>query len=567
MKAVLAVRARLFLSYRLTVRLVQVAVPDGGARSGWWRFALVGFVILDVGQWFALRDPDRFGLRVRLVVDSLDVAFWSLAPYPTGAAPTAAVLIGVPLAAEAGLRCQLKGIVVPAAALAATVGLHVILGRSVAVFSFAWLLLALGWGILLARYIGRLQGRTNEECDMRRSAECRRALLAGENRMAMGASSVVDAIESMLPVLGPPEPGSVLWTFADAWKLELAQSTAGCAVYLGQVFAEWSADFNSHPDLSSRIEVCSAKGIGTTVLTEAQGTALRRLLCGVNLRGRVPVELDEPGVVGPPGQSLRLRVGGMLVEVPADPASPPRRYDPAPVAFLIVAGLMLADFLGYPLRPVAVVVGVSLAVGAAWWSHRRLRGRGLAARRGIVLVAGTVAVVYTIAATLSLVRLVSVGGTENYPVVAALDLLGLLGGMYWHNLNKALRSVLVTAAALVVASSWLAHATPHRPVDLLVTAAWSIPLLLSGLRLARELETGAAVYAHRRLIDDLDACNEAFLGGQRIVAELVARAVVEARQRVSTLGSTLSTEVAETLRRRLEEVDRRLTLARVGGLS
>lgn len=76
------------------VRLSQLASPDGGAHSGPWQLALLGFVALDVATWAVLRKPERFGLRTRLAIDSLDIAFWSLAPYSTDAGNVLAVWIG-----------------------------------------------------------------------------------------------------------------------------------------------------------------------------------------------------------------------------------------------------------------------------------------------------------------------------------------------------------------------------------------------------------------------------------------------------------------------------------------
>ncbi len=229
-QALLAVRSRFFLAYRLSVRLVPFALPGGGLHSGWWPLALAGFLLVDVGQCLGLRNPARFGLRTRLVLDSFDIAFWSFAPFPAGAAP---IWVGLPLAMEAGFRRRFAGLIVPAVVLAVVLVAHLVVGPPLMVLqqlvsgvSFSWLLIAVGWGILLRRYVGRLQRRTDEECQVRRSAEYRRSFLAGQNSLAMGSSSVVDAIEATLPLLGPPEPGSVLWTFADAWKTKLAESTA-----------------------------------------------------------------------------------------------------------------------------------------------------------------------------------------------------------------------------------------------------------------------------------------------------------------------------------------------------
>jgi hypothetical protein len=62
---------------------------------------------------------------------------------------------------------------------------------------------------------------------------------------------------------------------ADAWKHRLFQSTRTEAVYLDGALREWAQNHNRHPDLSTRIELYPAEGVGTTLLTGTQTAALR----------------------------------------------------------------------------------------------------------------------------------------------------------------------------------------------------------------------------------------------------------------------------------------------------
>jgi hypothetical protein len=559
-EALFATRARFFLTYRLAaVRLLQFAAPDGGARTAGWQLALVAFVALDVIQWSVLRKPERFGLKSRLALDTFDVALWSFAPYPHSSPYSYAVLLAIPLAVEAGMRLGFAGLVVPAVVIAGTCAARAALGRALDPQLFVWPVFAVGWGMLLSRYIGRLQRRGEKEWSQRDAAEQRRAFLAGQNAVAMGANSVVDVIEGLLPVLGPPEDGTVLWQFADAWKSALCQSTKGEAAYLGLVLAEWAADHNAHPDLSSRVEFHPAEGIGTTLLTGRQESALRDLLTQLTLRGTTPVSLTDPTVSSrPPGGPLRLQIGSYRLEVPADPDRPPRPYDPAPAAFAIVTSLMLADMVTLLIAPGAVAIGASLAIAAACWAHIRLRRVGEAARPSIMAVAVGVAVTYTALASLNLERLVNPGGLVNFPVVAALDLLALLGGFYWEYLKSATRLLTVAGAAAVFAEGWFLHRQRHDPLDLILQGVSVLPLLLTTLRLAREINASSGRYTRRLLARQTETNHAAFDEGQTTVIDLVRRAAHEAEARLVAVQGNLAPKLADYSRGKLEEVDRRL---------
>jgi hypothetical protein len=534
---------------------MQLSVVDGGARSGGWRLAVVGFAAIDVASWALLRRPQRYGLKTRLAVDSLDIAIWSLAPYPRGAGYELAVFIGFPLALEAGLRSGRRALAVPLVPLAATAAARSLAGRPVQPIWFFWLVLGVAAGLLLRRYLGRMGERTEEEWAQRRSAECRRAFLAGQNAVAMGADSVVDAIEGVLPVLGQPESGSVLWEIANAWKPGLREATADHAAYLGLVLSEWAAEHNRHPDLSSRVEVRIAEGMGTTLLTDEQVTLVQRLLTALDLRGAVTVVLEDPETAQrPPGGPVRLRVGDHRLVLPADPNRPPRPYDPAPAAFVITAFVVVGDLLSLHLAPWAAALGFALALGGAVWAQAELRRAVAATRARIVAVAACVAPVYTASATWSLPRRVP----HAYPIVAGLDLLALLGGMYWDRLGPAARCWLASGVVLTITTGWSLHHLPRQAGYFALQVTWALPVLIGALKLARELEAGAARYA--RQLAERDAASEAaaFVEGKEVVLHLVRRARDEAFAHLAQVEWSLPPPLADSARRRLEDVDRRL---------
>lgn len=558
-RAFLAVRARFFLAYRLTLRLTQLAAPDGGTTTPGWTMLLGGFVALDIALWALLRKPERLGLKARLVIDSIDVAVWSLAPY--GGAPRydMAIYAAVPLALEAGVRRGAVGLVVPAVALAVTAAVRSVLDRPVMPAPFLWLVLAVGCGMLLAHYLQRLHRRVAEEWSQRRSAEAHRAFLAGQNAVAMGASSAVDGIEGVIPILGPPATGSCLWQLAGAWKFHLYQSTSRQAVYLADVLREWSRDHNRHPDLSRRVELHLAEGLGTTLLTGDQAAALHRMLSGLDLRGQLPVEFDDTSALRrPPGGPVRFRVGKDVLAVPADSRRPPRPYDPGPAVFLIGAGLMLADWVVLRLPLMGVLPQLALALAGTWWADRELRRKGTVARPSILVAAVLVVVSHTAIATATMRAPLNAGGLPNYAVVVSLDVMGLLGGMYWRSVSKAARCLVPAAVVLVLAVGWLLHPNAGNPAYLALQASWLVPFLVSGLRLELELERGAARYSRHLALTDAAAEVDAFRRGQAAVVDLVRQARDEAREQLTSLRATLPRELYANAQDRLKEVDRRL---------
>jgi hypothetical protein len=557
--AFFAASAQFGLAYRLTVRLFQIATLDGGARTTTWKLLLVGFVVLDVALYRVMGRPNRIGFKTRVALDSADIALWSLAPYPAGVPYVVAVLVGIPLALEAGFRSRLGGVVVPVFALATTAAARMLADRPVLPALFLWLVLGVACGILLRRYVRSLHDESSREWSQRRSAQHRLVYLAGQNSVAMGASSVVDGIEAVVPILGRPESGSVLEQFANAWKTSLYQSTVGEAAYLGQVLSEWAGAHNRHPDLTSRVEFNLAEGAGTTLLTNDQESELHRQLSDLELRGVLPVALeDDAAAQRPPGGCLRLRVGSHVLELPPDADQPPSPCDPAPAAFVLAAFIMLSDVIAIPVTFLGAVPAMGLSLGAAWWAHLRLRRSGKKAWPSIIGAAVVVGLAYAVTGTLGLTHAVDEAGVENYPVDAGLELLALLAGMYWVGLGNLTRSVAIAGAVGIVIVSWLLHPLGQDPARAVLQGLWALPLLLGTLALARELDARSARYAEELEAKDAEVEAEIFRHGQDSVLGLVGKARDEAYERFDVVEASLTPQLAGNVRNRLQEVDRRL---------
>lgn len=531
-----------------------------------WRALLAGFVTVDVIQWSGLRKPDRFGFKSRLAVDTIDVAIWSLAPYPPPGRYDLAVFIAAPLAIEAGLRRRAAGFVVPAVILPVAGTVRMVSDRPVMPLTFLWLVMAVVCGVVLSGYGRRLRQQAETEWSERRSAGCRQAYLAGENSVAMGASSVVDGIEAVLPILGRPPPGSALYNIADGWKTRLAQATSDQATYLGQALQEWAADHNRHPDLFSRVELSLAEGDGTTILTGMQAKTLNQCLDKLDPRGSVIVQLgDRERSELLPGAAVRLFVGHAAIDIPSDPRRPPRPYDPGPAAFILIGLLMLADIVGL-LVPVAAALAVSsMFLGAAIVGHVLIIRYGDRSHGAMLVITAAVGIIYCAVITLTMHQPVSPAGVEGYPVIPGLDLLAILGALYWRTGGRLGRVAVLVGAPAVLVMAWLLHPLAMRPQDLALTIVWPLGAFLSALRF--EVALKDAVEGHRRDVqaEAVSAEMAAFRDGRATVIKLVRQARDDANHQLCDIRRMLLPQMYENVRRRLEEVDRRLDNLTVRG--
>src|SRR5579885_784854 len=294
-RGMLEIRPTLHLSVRLAVRANQILLSSGAAVNGahLWLVTLPAFVVLDLVVWRVLRRDDRFGLAWRLPLDAADAAFWAMSPSPASGRYDWAVILAVPLAMEAGVRLGWRGLVVPLTIFASSGGAAAAVGRAVEPSASVSTVLAVGVGAAFYRYCRHLDERAEAQRQAAATAARRRAYLAGQHHVAMGASSAVDALEGLVPVLGRPAPGSALWQVADGWKAQLGRSADREARYLQIALLEWEQGHNRHPDLSGLVEIHLPEGQGTTLLSARQARRLAIALDTMALRGTVPIRLVD----------------------------------------------------------------------------------------------------------------------------------------------------------------------------------------------------------------------------------------------------------------------------------
>lgn len=569
----LEIRTTLHLSFRLAVRANQALTRYGGAGSegaGLWRAALPAFVVLDLVVWEVLRRDERFGLRWRLPLDALDAAFWAMSPKPLTGNYDSAVVIATPLAVEAGVRLGWRGLVVAAAVFAAAAAAGTLAGKPIGFVGTAWLVLAVAVGVGFLRYCRRLDDRADRERQRAVAAAKRRAYLAGQNEVAMGASSAVDAIEGLVPVLGRPRPGSPLWRLADGWKGDLRATTADEASYLQVVVLEWAKGHNRHPDLSGLVEIQVNEGHGTTLLSARQVEQLWRALDERHLHGQVAVRADHPEPLHVPGRPLRVAVNGDVVALPADRRHELPPFDPCFPAYLYVLMIELttmAPHLGAAPVPVGVS-GATTCVAAGVLSHRRAIALGDAARRDLLVLAAFTAVVLTLLSGFFRSPL-SIEGDPLAGFGPGLLLLSFFGGFYGALLGRRQWAVLAAMAAVVALGIWVfpdrSAVTPRFLLAAVIYNTWSyLPLR----HLARAFaQVGAQHLAVLQAVDE-GAEQAAFLEGRDSVVGLVRQARADASGQLEAMRAGLDPPLADLATRRLEEVERRLgTMAPAGGSS
>ena len=567
-RGMLEIRPTLHLAQRLGVRANQLhqQTVAGTPGAGWRCLAVMAFVVLDVVVWRVLRHSDRFGLRWRLPLDAADAAFWTTSPLPASDDYGTAIMVAIPLAVEAGVRLGWRGLLVPTALLLVTGFTATLVGKPVHLIAIGWLALGVGVGVAFYRHCRLLDERAEQSRERTLAAARRRAYLAGQNQVAMGASSAVDAIEGLVPVLGRPLAGSALWQLADGWKTNLSASTAQEATYLQVALLEWERVHNGHPDLSGLVRLRVPEGQGTTLLSAAQARELHRALHGLDLRGRVVVGLAEPDAARLPGQALELRVNGRTILVPADERPDPPPFDPAAVAYLYVMILTLAGILPKIADAAvpAALAGGALCALAGIYSHRRILTVGEKARPGVLKLAVAVATVLTLLSGFAHAPF-SADGDALPGYGTALLLLSFIGGYYWRSLGR--WAVVVPLSAVVnVALGVLVFPVPSAVSGriVLATVAATIYPFFACVHLAGSLERATARHESSIQTIDEDAERAAFVDGSESVVGLVHQARDDAMRQLKVLEPELDARIAALAADRLEEVEQRLRTITVG---
>jgi hypothetical protein len=546
------------------VRISQLAIAEGGARTPAWRFVLLVGVCIDISTWTVLRRRGILGFKTRLAVDSIEVGIWSIATYDPANRYNLAVFLIAPLAIEVGLCRPSWAWTVPLATFVSTTAMRSLVGRPFVPGPCIWIVLAAGCGVILSRYDSVLQKEAARQALELRSAADRRAYLAGKNSVAMGASSVVDGIQGIVPLIGRPAADSALFELADGWKTELCAETRTVgrslgAIYLDDAVKEWELRNNSHHDLSSLTRLTAAEGVGTILLTGTQPAELWTRLDALDMRGPHRVELTDPDTPQrPPGRPFRLQIGEYSVDVGADKRRPSYAIDPVAIAFVLMGLLALGDIVQMDVPLTMTVAAELLFLGAALFTHRAVKRLGSTARPMILLLASLVALTTALLFNATGRHEVSPSGQGLFSIVSQLDLLAIVAGMYRTTLKRRHLTLAIAAAGAVIASAWFLHSGPRHPGDVIVGLVWPMCALLSAWTFAPLLSGALDRHRDDLLTGETEVESAAFQRGRSAVLSLVRLALDDAVIGLRRAEPTLSPVIAALAWRQLSEVELRL---------
>jgi hypothetical protein len=550
-------RGRAHTSYRLAVRLYDgcAAVASG---SGSRRRVVAAAVcaIGDVVSGYVLTRSDRPALVPRLLIDGIDTALWSLS---YDVAYDAAVLTGVPLALETGLRGDpLKALAVPLGNATLTGMIRRWRGVPFRPGAFVWQIMASLSGIGLRRYhahqLNLIRARHRQETQ---AAE-RAARLAGQNEVAMGADSIIDLLCRTTPLFVQGDSVAT-GQFLRDWKANLAIRTSTGAAYLQTVLLAWQNEQNQHPDLSLTVLVDVPEGEGSVVLTAAQSASLLFTLRRMALRGIIQIRLADPNQARLPGKPLQLRVNEMTVHIEGDRSERFAPFDPGPAMFLVSAWWFLTTARSSgPSVPLRRTVPQSLlSVAGAFWAHNRINKTGDRAHAGILSVLVGLSALHTALTTRSMRRPFSPEGIRRYTSLDGLLAFVMLIPMYLDDLSSRQRNVLIASLVSVISLGIVLTPTPRKFTHWTLEAIWPLSALIASLDIGRAVD-GDAFELQSKLDESSEvAIIRAFEEGRQSVVSMVREGRNSTWQHLSTAGGMPEGLRIEVLKR-LEEIDQRL---------
>ena len=549
--ALYAEAARLHVAARVLARLLQLLAKNGPSRNRDIRAAYVASVAADGFVWRLLRHR-RTPLWLRVLFDTIDVAVWAAFP-EIDLQTSLAAQIAVEL--ESGMRWGVWGACVPALHAAVSTAMRKIRRTNPDVSAHVSHLGAVVAGSSIRWVEDRRLADVRAQHDAELSAKRVRAFLAGQQSVAMGASSVVDLLTPIAMILGATGEDAALAQVRAGWKSDLAAQAHEHALYLDEAIRLWEHRHNDHPDLTSFVVASVHEGDGTELLTSFQARTLIDLLDRLNLRGEVRVRVAEPRrtIDRRPGRRFALVVNGLPVEVPADPSVRVADFDVGPPVMLFAA---CASMMPIRQRDGGVPVRVATATAALW-----LAGAWVSLRRPTEHTARRE---LTTATVLAAVQGAAYARTARWPrrangvncfhgTYGITPLLLLLDGNA-HRESEGERRATIAALVGILAGAYVLAPRPRAFADYVTAVAWPTAALLgsSGVRAATEREADHVV--ERLEAADDAAERAAFVEGRRTVLALVEKAVAEAD--VAAARASLDAEELTELHTRLDEVRR-----------
>ena len=555
--SLLSKRERFHLAYRLAGRAFQLLVAQSSEAPRRRVVAAAACAAGDVASAVALRRSGRFSLIPRLAIDSIDTAAWS--QEATGL--ELATMPGVPLAIEAGLRIGIAGLIVPIVNAAVTGGVRRPRGRPASNGAFRYQAMAVVLGTGIAMYESNRRSVTLARHQQDLEARMGVAHLAGQNEMATGADTVVDLLSRTTPLLalgtGSVKGGRML---AD-WRQSLAASTAKHATYLGIALARWQRRHNeTQHDLTADVFMEIREGHGTILLSGDQATWLEAVLDGLPLRGSVGVAAIDLDEARQPNRPRRLLVGNSIIEIPADPRPDLVPFDVGPLGFL-ASSMWFADNL-FPgeCEPNVWAVIPTIAAGPllAIWAHRAVAKRGEAAHAQVLLAAIAHALVHGAASTTTMGNTTNPEGVQRFPSLGGINMLAMMMPLYWGDLDAFQQVLAILGVGAILATGLALFPERIQWSHYLAELVWPAAAYFSTATMRSQLQADAKRLSNDVRENDTNVLTRAFADGRSFVLELASAARYEAHRDFAAVGPQLDERINAEVRRRLDEVDKRL---------
>lgn len=550
-------RGRYHASFRLASRAYQMALARRSTHPVRLCALAAVCALADLAGTVALSNHRRFALGPRLAADVVDTALWGVGDGRTNAA----VLTGVPLAMEAGMRMGIGALVIPVAHAAVGAALRRRVRRLPSTASYRWPVLGVCAGVML-----RSLERNHHQALAAHHAKEMEALVqqhevAGQGAVALGADSVVDLLSRTLPLLASDRVDAAMTNFLASWKQHLAEQAAGHATFLGLAVASWRQAHNSQQsDLRAVVNVQVAEGDGTVLLTTAQTEHLTQVLEAMALCGDVTMAVTDREQALLPGQPRQLTIAGQPVVIPADAERALVRFDPGPLA-LVLGALWTLDTLtpsGGATAPWAVVPVAAAGLWAARWANRRLRQVGEAARRDVVVATIGYAAVQGLATTCTLRRPSGSDDIQRFPFLVGMDTLATLLAFYHGQLPPYWELTAWGAGLAIVLVGLRTLGSPVDKVDFAAECLWPMTAVVGLGGLGAALDAAGRRLVSEQAGDDAQTLDAAYRSGRQTVIDLVGSVRDDVVRVLDDLAATGDDPLARVARHRIAEVDRRL---------
>ncbi len=549
-------RVATHLMWRLGSRIHAAVSTRGAAQTRRWRTAAALSVGADLAVASRLRRDRAFHLLPRWIVDAGDLALWCLAAGDDPDTTSDSVIPGVALAAEAGARWGLGGLVVPAANAAVMWAVRKRRGHDPRLWQIGWQVMGMlgGWGLS----VSAARRRRAVEAAHRRDLEARlqASELAGYHSLMSDVDPVADRLQRATALIDLGGSQAKRQSGVGAWKAALGEATRERAAFLADVLLTWQTAHNLHPDLRSVVQFEFDRDAGTVLLSLSQAEELRGILDGLALRGQVRVVVVDEVEARRPDGRRDLTIGGRLVELRRPTEALSAIYDAVPTALAMSALWYLPPLSdtreGVPLRWTLPPVGLTVGVGL--WSAVRANRDGLAPRAPAVLGSAVASAVYTAGSASSARQPHSPDGASWFPWMLALQGYELVLEHSAPELTERQRRVARLGVLALIVLGWLRSPKPRSRRALVSELVWPIGIGLWAGATARAIKDDADRRAAEVAAADAELVRTAYERGRQRVLRYLAEELSLAEQDLDQKLRAVDDRLFVEAERRLVEV-------------